>query len=196
MRLFVCSFLGEDAQTFYERLLADPIATSGGLLRNIPPRSAHITYAFMASVDEHGLGEIVEAVSASVTQHDPIAIQLDTPRIQYARREARLVYAPVNAGAPALTRLTADIVGEMERRFGDVAVRGSRSPHVTLARFRRRTHRHDAAAIIEPLLRSRIGTTTCDDRIGHVQIVASVLAKEGPRYEIRASLPLRGGPIT
>jgi hypothetical protein len=77
MRLFVCSFLGDDAQELYRRQFAEPIAASGGLLRGIPPRSAHITYAFMGDVAEISLAAIADAVAAVAARHDAIAIRLD-----------------------------------------------------------------------------------------------------------------------
>jgi 2'-5' RNA ligase len=190
MRLFVCSFLGDDAQEFYRRHFAEPIAASGGLLRSIPPRSAHITYAFMGDVPDASLASIADAVATVAARHDAIRIRLGAPEIQYARAEARLVYAPLIEGAAAISKLTADMAGELTRVAGLGRVDGSRSPHVTLARFRKQTHR-SAFPLLDTLTRNRIGDVVRHDRIAEVQIVASELTPAGPRYDVkaRAALP-------
>jgi 2'-5' RNA ligase len=191
MRLFVCSFLGDDAQELYRRQFAEPIAASGGQLRGIPPRSAHITYAFMGDVAEISLAAIADAVAAVAARHDAIAIRLGPPAIQYARAEARLVYAPLIEGDRAISNLTADITRELGRIAGLARVDGSRSPHVTLARFRKQTHRRAALPLLDSLTGNRIGDVVRDDRIAEVQVVDSELTPAGPRYDVKARLALR-----
>jgi 2'-5' RNA ligase len=191
MRLFVCSFLGDDAQEFYRRHLAEPIASSGGVLRSIPPRSAHITYAFMGDVPDASLAAIAEAVAMVAARHDAVVIRLGPPAIQYARAEARLVYAPLIEGAAAISNLTEDIARECSRIDGLGRVDGSKSPHVTLARFRKQTHRRAALPLLDTLTRDRVGDVVRHDRIAEVQVVASELTPSGPRYDVKASAALR-----
>jgi len=192
VRLFVCSLLGDDAQELYRRHFAETIAASGGLLRSIPPRSAHITYAFLGDVPDAALAAIADAVGVVAARHDAIAITLGPPDIQFARAEARLVYAPVIEGAAAISSLTTDIARECERAAGLGRVDGSKSPHVTLARFRKQTHRRAALPLLDTLTRTRAGDLiVCHDRIAEVQVVASELTPAGPRYDVKARLPLR-----
>jgi RNA 2',3'-cyclic 3'-phosphodiesterase len=191
MRLFVCSFLGDDAQEFYRRHFAEPIAASGGVLRSIPPRSAHITYAFMGDVADESFAEIVEAVGSVAAGHEPIAIRLGAPAIEYARAEARLVYAPLIEGAAAISNLTAGIARECGRVAGLGRVDGSKSPHVTLARFRKMTHRRAALPFLDTLTHNRVGDIERVDRIAEVQVVASELTPAGPRYDVKARAALR-----
>lgn len=194
MRLFVCSFLGDDAQEFYRKHFAEPVATSGGVLRGIPPRSAHITHAFMGYVPaETPLAVIVDVLAAVTARHGAIPIRLGPPAVQYARSEARLVYAPVIEGAAAISNLTADIARELGRVAGLGRVDGSKSPHVTLARFRKQTHRRAAPPLLDILTRNRVGDVVRDDRIAEVQVVASELTPAGPRYDVKARLALGGG---
>jgi 2'-5' RNA ligase len=204
MRLFVCSLLGDDAQEFYRRHFAEPIATSGGLLRGIPPGSAHITHAFMGHVPaEVSLAAIADVVAAVAARHEAIAIRLGPPAVQYARAEARLVYAPVIEGAAAISSLTADIARELGRVAGLGCVDGSKSPHVTLARFRKETHRRAALPILDMLTvrrgsdvaRDVVRDLVRDDRIAEVQVVASELTPAGPRYDVKARLALGGGVV-
>jgi RNA 2',3'-cyclic 3'-phosphodiesterase len=190
MRLFVCSFLGDDAQEFYRRHFAEPIAASGGLLRSIPPGSAHITHVFMGDVPDASLASIADAVATVAGRHDAIVIRLGAPEIQYARAEARLVYAPLIEGAAAISKLTGDIAGELTRVVGLGRVDGSRSPHVTLARFRKQTHRRSALPLLDTLTRNRVGDVVLVDRIAEVQIAASELTPAGPRYDVKARLAL------
>jgi 2'-5' RNA ligase len=191
MRLFVCSFLGDDAQEFYRRHFAEPIAASGGVLRSIPPRSAHITYAFMGDVPDASLAGIAEAVAIVAARHDAVAIRLGPPEIQYARVEARLVYTPLIEGAAAISNLTTDIARECARVDGLGRVDGSKSPHVTLARFRKQTHRREAFPLLDTLTRNRVGDVLRHDQIAEVQVVASELTPSGPRYDVKARAALR-----
>jgi 2'-5' RNA ligase len=195
MRLFVCSFLADDEQDFYRRHFAEPIAASGGLLRRIPAGSAHITYAFMAYVPDASLPLIVDCVAAVAARHDAIPTKLGPPAIQFARAEARLVYAPLIEGAPAVSRLTVDIARECARVVGADHVDGSRSPHVTLARFRKQTHRHEALPLLDALSSNRVGEVVRHDRIAEVQVVASALTPAGPRYDVKARLKLRNAAV-
>ena len=128
-------------------------------------------------------------------RHDAIAIRLGAPAIQYARAEARLVYAPLIEGAPAISSLTADIARECGRVAGLGRVDGSKSPHVTLARFRKQTHRRAALPFLDTLTSNRVGDVVRVDRIAEIQVVASELTPAGPRYDVkaRAGAPVRGG---
>jgi 2'-5' RNA ligase len=191
LRLFVCSLLGDDAQEFYRRHFAEPIAASRGMLRSIPPRSAHITYAFMGDVSDTSLPLIAEAVASVAARHGAVAIRLGAPEIQFARAEARLVYAPLIEGAAAISKLTADIARECARIPGLDRVDGSRSPHVTLARFRKQTHRREGLPLLDTLTENRVGDVVRVDRIAEVQIVASELTPAGPLYHVKARAALR-----
>lgn len=182
MRLFVCTWLGADNQRFYADLVADLIASSGGLLHAIPQASAHITYAFLARVDDRELGAIADAVRGVASRHGPIAIQLGPPSILYARAEARLVYTPITHGAETIAQLGHDIVKELDRRLTDVEPSGSRAPHVTLARFRKHTRRGTARVASVALERSGWGSEARADQIAEIQIVSSELTAAAPRY--------------
>jgi 2'-5' RNA ligase len=182
IRLFVCSWLDPDNQAFYGRHMADLVASSGGVLRAIPRDSAHLTYAFLARADDGSLDEIVRVVGGVAARHAPIAIRLGPPSILFARAEARLVYAPIVRGADALAHLGSDIVTELQQRLPDVDISGNRAPHVTLARFRKHTHRGAARTASEALKRSAVASTERTDRIAEIHIVSSELTATAPRY--------------
>jgi 2'-5' RNA ligase len=191
MRLFVCSFLSAENQAFYGRRMGEVIGASGRVLRGVPPESVHITYAFLQHRDERLLEETVDAVTVVASRHEPIDVRLGAPFIMYARTEARLVCAPVVDGAAAVSRLTMDVVRELERRLPAVDVSGSRSPHVTLARFRRGIQRRDAAAVSDMLTRNAAdGSLERADRVAAVQAVSSELTTTGPLYIVKADIPL------
>ncbi len=190
MRLFVCTHLAPENQAFYGRQMADLVRSSSGLLRQVPTNSFHITYAFLQPADHQVVAAIVDAVTAAAATHRPVAIRLAPPAILHARGEARLVCASIIDGGRDLSRLSADIVNEVERRLPDVMVSGSRSPHVTLARFRKHTRRQPASAVARKL-RENAGLAERADLVGTVQVVSSELTSAAPRYDTLASIPLR-----
>ncbi len=194
MRLFVCTWLCPDNQALYGDLIANLVASSRGALRAIPKDSAHITYAFLARVQDRALDGIVDAVRDVAARHVPIAIQLGPLSILYARAEARLVYAPIVHGAHTLAELGSDIVAALERRLPGTEIGGSHSPHVTLGRFRKHTRRGEARATSLALERGAVGSQHRADEIAEIQIVSSELTATGPEYvtQYRASLDRRG----
>ncbi len=195
MRLFVCTFLSSEHQTFYGRQMGDLIESSGGILRAIPKDSAHITYAFLPRIDDRVLDETVKAVTTTASRHDSVAIRLGPPAILYARAEARLVYASIVQGAEALAQLGSDIVGTLQASLSDIDVSGSQAPHVTLARFRKHTHRRSASSVSDALRLPAPRATEREDRATMVQIVSSELISSGPRYDVKAVIALRGAPV-
>lgn len=215
MRLFVCSLLNAENQAHYSREMGMLIAANGRLLRAAPRESMHITYAFLQHPDEGLLEKAIDAVTVVASRHAAVDIRLGPPFVMYARNEARLVCAAVTHGAMAIERLTADIVRELQRRLPGVDVSGSRSPHVTLARFRRGTQRREAVPVEEALRRAasagasrsedsgsegrgiaghgseRPAHAARTDRVSSLQTISSELTSSGPVYVIESSIPLR-----
>lgn len=190
MRLFLCTFLDSGNQAFYRRLMTEVNGRCGGILRMVPADSVHLSYAFLADVDEGRLAAVVQSAEAVAEHVGAIPIRLGAPRVLYARAEARLVMAGVVAGDAALTRMTDDLRGELARRLPGLSVDRGPAAHATLARFRRGTRRRQAAPAAA-ILDAMTGTDT-RDTVTSIQVVSSELTPEGPRYVVRASVPLRG----
>ena len=89
MRLFVCSFLQAANRDFYDRRVADLVGATGGRLRAVPARSAHITHAFLGETDAALLDDIRKAVESVAAQHAAIPIRLGPRAILFARRSRR-----------------------------------------------------------------------------------------------------------
>jgi 2'-5' RNA ligase len=164
--------------------MARVIPASGGALRPIPPRSAHLTYAFVSAAPDDRLDALAAAIAAVAKRHEPFVIRLGTPHVLYARSEARLVCAPVTDGVPALSRLASDVVDALQAVLPAGAVSGGRSHHVTLARFRKKTHRSEARPVEHELERARAGVEPRghQDMIARLQLMSSDLTPAGPVY--------------
>lgn len=194
MRLFVCTVLSAANQEFYRGRMADLIASTGALLRPIPEHSAHLTYAFLQHPDEGVLESVVHAVAEAGGAHSAVPVRLAPPVVLFGRSEARLVLAQVLDGAAALADLSADITAAIRRFAPHADVADRHAPHVTLARFRRRTPRASAAAVVHALARGAAGASR-EDRVAAVQTMASELGPGGPRYAVRAQVRLVSQPV-
>jgi 2'-5' RNA ligase len=192
MRLFVCSLLQAANQDFYDQRVADLVGGTGDRLRPIPQGSAHITYAFLGETDPILLDAIRVAVGHVGPHYAPIPIRLGPPAILFARSEPRLVCAHVIHGAPPLRQLTADIAMGLESIRPGTSLAPARSPHVTLARFRRGAGPEDARVVIAALTAAGSAGATRDDTVASIQIMSSTLGRDGPSYTVIADVPLAG----
>jgi 2'-5' RNA ligase len=188
MRVFACSLLGAPLQGLYRTEMARVIAVSGGSLRPVPRDSAHLTYAFASHAPDDQVGELVDALAGVAGRHEPLGIRFGPPVVLYGGSEARLVCAPVTDGEPGVSRLAADVVEALAAVLSAQGVTGSRSHHVTLARFRKRTPRSEARAV-ERALEQAVFVAP-PERVARLQLMASALTPGGPVYSALADLPL------
>jgi 2'-5' RNA ligase len=189
VRLFAASFLGPSNQRAYRQLTEDLSRCQPGLLRSVPDGTIHITFAFIPDVDEAGLPVLTAAVQQVSASHHPIEIRLGLPRVQFGGASPRLVCADLIAGAESMRRLTAVVADRLAAAIPDAEVRASKSPHVTLARFRKHCTRGDARLLTRHLAEEAVGLEV-RDRVDRVALVASVLTSGGPVYEVKGECPL------
>lgn len=192
MRLFIGTILDDDNQRFYRRLAGDLIARHGRLLRHVPPGSVHVTHAFGGEVPEDRLDDVRRVVENLAARTAPIDIALGPPRVQFAGRDARLLCADVGEGAGALRALVAALEEALARACAAVAWKPTRSPHVTIARFRRGARRGDAGAVAASL--PPADGLVRADRVAHLQIVESRLSSAGAEYAVIHEASLAGEP--
>jgi 2'-5' RNA ligase len=186
MRVFACSVLSTPAQQVCRRQIAALVAESRGLLRSIPADSAHLTHAFVSHAPDDRTADLVDAIARVATRHEAFDIRLGMPFVLYGGSEARLVCAPVIAGTEALGALGADCVRALTTLLSGDAVSGSRSHHVTLARFRKQTPRRDGRQ-----MEGRLAALEAhDDRVARVQLMVSRLTPAGPVYVPLVDVPL------
>jgi 2'-5' RNA ligase len=187
VRLFLASWLGADNQAFYGELVAGLSARTPGVVRGVPAESVHLTCAFFPDVPEEGVGTLLEAVEDVARAHRAFAIGLGSPRIRWGGRAPRLIEVPVISGDGDYDALAAALAMAIRRAWPGLSFRPSRAPHATIARFRKQATRAAAQALaIELTAPGR------SDRVDAIAVVASVLSSQGPRYEIKARVPLAG----
>jgi 2'-5' RNA ligase len=190
MRLFLATFLNPANQAFYRRLNRDLVKRHANVLRAIPDDSAHITYAFISELPETLVGNLATAISEATRAWQAFDIELGSPRVMHSAGRPRLVCADLIRGATEVARLTSAVCATASTIFP--GLRPSRTPHVTLARFRKHATRSDARSVSSSLSheQNRI------DRVTTVQFVVSVLTPAGPVYTVRAEAPLAIGSPT
>jgi 2'-5' RNA ligase len=190
LRAFLGSFLGESNQAFYHALVGRLMSVHPGVLRRIPDASAHLTWVFIGELSDVRV-DAVRAVLADVApRHAAISIQLGPPRVLTAGPTPRLVCADVIRGAAEVRRLAEDLAAGMRPVLADAALDAMKSPHVTLARFRRQATRGDGKAVTATLATPAFVNATAEDRLGGVQLIGSRLAPGGSIYTVVASCPL------
>jgi 2'-5' RNA ligase len=192
MRLFVCTFLASADRAFYDATVRGLVDLHGRLLRPIPNQSAHVTYAFIAHLDDERLPVAVEALACAAGRIEPAHVTIDAPEVLFAGREARLIEAPIADGSVQLAHIADRLAAALEAVLPEAPINRSRSPHVTLARFRRGTTRRAAQPVLETLAR-REAPTLRHARFTDVQLVSSELTAGGPIYTVKASVAF-GGP--
>ncbi|HKT82089.1 MAG TPA: 2'-5' RNA ligase family protein [Vicinamibacterales bacterium] len=189
MRLFFGSFLSRANQSFYARWAWDLAARHPGTIRPVPDASAHITYVFAADVLDEAIEVLSAAVQESATAVKAIDISIGRPHLIGGSRP-RLICADIESGAAAVEELGRAISEVVQKACPAASWSPSRSPHVTLLRFRKSARGRDARSINDDLQVS--AQRTHDDRISSVNLVVSRLGPGGPVYESRAEYYLSG----
>jgi 2'-5' RNA ligase len=188
MRLFVGTLLGAASQAQCDRVVTSLVLEHRPVLRGVPARSAHVTYAFCASVAETRLDAIAHAVAAAIAGHRPFLVRLGRPQVASARSRPRLVCAEAILGSAQVQALSDAIGSSLRVACPDLAWSGSRTPHVTLARFRKHAKGRDARTVSRAL--ADLEMQAFEDWIACVHLVASELTDRGPVYHVRSEIPL------
>jgi 2'-5' RNA ligase len=189
MRLFACTFLGSADRAFYDAMIRRLAGTHGRLLRPIPAESAHVTYAFIAHLDDVRVPVAVEALGEAAGRLEPVPLTIGAPQVLFGGREARLIHALIVSEGAALTRVANQLATALEAALPNAPLTGTRALHVTLARFRRGTSRGAAQPVVDMLARGEAPILR-HTRFTNVQLVSSELTAEGPIYTVLASVAL------
>jgi 2'-5' RNA ligase len=191
MRLFVASWLDAPHQRFYDRFIETALRQHANALRSIPRDSVHLTYLFCADAPEDQLDAIARAAAQAAAARPAFDIHLGAPRLLAGRSGPRLVCAHVLSGQSQLESLGAAMREAVARTYPDLSLSPTRSPHVTLARFRKQATRSDGQRVSRWLDEEDGRAEDRHVRINEVQIVESELTRRGPNYFIKARLLLR-----
>lgn len=166
----------------------EPRREAGEELRWTDPEQWHVTLAFMPQVAEHSLDLLAEEVAAAVGGRAQLALRVEGGGAFPNPYAARVLWAGVHGGEPAMSSLSALARGvrQAANRAGAAPEGGRFHPHVTVARLRRPA---EATRWIR-VLDSYAGPPWL---AGEVTLIASHLGEgrgRRPRYEHLAAIPL------
>jgi 2'-5' RNA ligase len=181
MRLFLASFLAPDNQQAYEALVGDLRAEVPDTLRPVPDGTQHLTMVFLGDVVDRDVPSCLDVLRGSAG-FDPIPFTLGKPRILFSRRSPRLICVDLESGAQEVCALQRQLHQELTARLG-TTITPPRPPHVTLARFRKRTAGGAARRVSDSMRRRAEASSMREDRLTQVHLVKSELTPAGPVYE-------------
>jgi 2'-5' RNA ligase len=192
VRIFIGTLLSAANQDVSDRLSARIVGACPGVVRRVPPRSAHITHAFLGEVDEALVNIGIADLREFLRSLAPVPFRLGRPEVLRAGREPRLVLAKLEEGGAEVSGITRRIVDRLRLQPALAGIAPARSPHVTLARFRRGAGSKDAIAVAGVIASSGAEAPWVEDRLDEVQWVRSELTPSGPLYEVLARAPAGG----
>jgi 2'-5' RNA ligase len=193
MRAFIGTLLSEANQDMAEAFAAKLVRKSGGVLRPVPLRSAHVTHVFLGDVDEPLARFVIRDLQQLMTSLAPVPFRLGEPEVLRTGREPRLVHAKVDEGGRAVSAVTHRIVEQVRRQPALASIAPARSPHVTLARFRRRACAADATRVFDLIAELGPEPRWQADELRTIELIRSELTPAGPVYTVVARAPA-GGP--
>jgi 2'-5' RNA ligase len=180
-RLFVAADLDDVTRTACASA-AERLRAAGWTGRWVAPANYHVTVAFLGSVDETAVDEIIAALRAVAPLFEALDVPMDAVGGFPESRRARVAWVGPAAPVPAfhaLCRLVRDELSALGLRFDQHA-----EPHVTLAR---------AVGLAGELPRIEPPATP-PLRIGALTLYESVVAPSGTRYDALEWLPIGRPP--
>ncbi|MEO6790458.1 MAG: RNA 2',3'-cyclic phosphodiesterase [Ornithinibacter sp.] len=185
MRLFVALTPPEDVVEHLDAFL-DPRRDTPAPLRWSPPEQWHVTLAFMPSVPDHVVDDLVAGLEVLATHHSPDEISVGGGGCFPDVTRARVVWAGIRGGS-SLASLARG-ARSAAANIGAAPEGGAFVPHLTLARLGRPT---DATRWVR-VLDAYAGPAWLVDEVA---LVESHLPREKahrPRHQVLARLPLLG----
>ena len=186
MRAFIGSLLSAPNQDVADTFGARIADASRGILRPVPRRSAHITHVFLGEIDDRLATAIAADLDALMAPLARVPFRLGHAEVFRGGREPRLVLAHVDAGRVEVADVARKIVDRLRRHAELAALAPARSPHVTLARFRRGAGPVEARLVTALLGRPRDDPPWHEDGLDEIQLVRSELTPTGQIYEVVA----------
>lgn len=178
MRLFVAVFPPLEVRDELHRAALDlPVE---GAVRWVRPRNIHLTLKFLGDVREDPDG-IVAATGSVCARHERFEAVAEGFGAFPSARKARVVWSGVGEGSERLRALAEDLQTALEP-LGFGRERRPYAPHITLGRARGRPVVLGEGVAAEPL----------GFRVERVDVVRSVLRKNGAAYEVLESPDLAG----
>lgn len=186
MRAFIGTLLSAANQDVSDTFGARIAAASQGILRPGPRRSSHITHVFLGEIDDRLVTAITTDLDDLMAPLARVPFRLGHAEVLRSGREPRLVLTHVDTGRVDVADMARKIVDRLRRHRELAALAPARSPHVTLARFRRGAGPVEARLVTELLGRPRDDPPWYEDGLDEIQLVRSELTPTGPIYEVVA----------
>ena len=184
MRLFLAINLPDDARAALDRE-AQPLHAAAPGLRWVAPERVHLTVRFLGEQPLERFADIRDALDEATARHAEVPLALGGLGAFPNFRRARVVWLGV-APDPRLELLHHDVEDACLRLGFEPEGRPFR-PHVTLARVPQGAREEELRAL-HRLVRSFHFERAID--VLSVDLMASELSPEGPRYRILHSSPL------
>ena len=159
-------------------------------LKRVSPELLHLTLAFVGGIDEQRVGEVEAAARSAGGSARPFRVPLGPLGRFPPNGPPTVVWAGTGAAAAGIERLGGAVRRELESAGVPFDPKPLR-PHVTLARVRERATPEEARAIA-----AAVAAATVPAGLGFaadaIEVVESVLGREGPRYRLRGRYRLTG----
>ena len=156
-------------------------------LRRVRPDLLHVTLAFLGSVPDELLPDVLAACGEAASGHAPVDIALDRAGRFPQAGAPRVIWLGMGEGATESVDLAAAVRAALTARGLPFDGRPFR-PHVTLARVRPDVDRTAARAIAAAT--ERLRPPSLRFAVEAILPIESLLSPKGPRYTPRAAVPL------
>lgn len=186
-RLFLALPLSEEARRGAGALAA-PLRERAPYLKWVEPGLYHLTLRFLGDTEASRLPELTAAFGAAAAGSAPFALRLGGLDTLPRGRNARVLALALGEGGEPLAALAAALEAE-SRRLGYAPETRPFRAHLTLARSRQ-------GETLPPGLLPAAAPAAAPGpswRAESALLMESELSPRGPRYRVRARLPL-GGP--
>jgi len=188
VRLFVAVALPPDVASAAFAILPEIPA-----LRRVKPDLMHVTLAFLGTIDDARLDDVIAAAADAATSQPAFPVSLDSLGRFPPGGAPTVAWLGIGQGASEMTALAASVHRTLAARSLPFDAKPFR-PHVTLGRVRENADRAEVRAVAAALARGRV--PQLEFTADAISVVESRLSSKGPRYTARAVIPLSGGEKT
>lgn len=168
-------------------LTTEPVRAHQGAVRWVHPESIHLTLKFLGEVDADEASRIADATRVAVGHMRPFDLAVSGFGVFPNARSPRVFWAGVEPSPPL--ELVQHGVEEAMTELGFPVEARVFRPHLTLARCKGRVTDRAVRGVAQALTELAFDATALVER---VDLMQSVLASGGARYEVVSSIELRG----
>jgi RNA 2',3'-cyclic 3'-phosphodiesterase len=168
-------------------------ARARGAVRWVPAHQAHITLAFLGSVEPRRLGEVGDRVADVAVSLRPFELAFAGVGAFPDARRPRVIWLGVSTGRDAVT----DLALAVREALAPLGFEGDHTPyrpHLTLGRIRRGATAADRSALSALLASTPADVGTAAASVREVTLMASRVGPEGAAHAVLRRAPLGEGP--